>query len=191
MVKVSIVMGVYNDEVNLEKTINSILSQTYTDWELLVVNDGSTDNTPFLLNKLARNDERVKIIQQSNMGLTKALIRGCEEAIGEFIARQDSGDISFPTRLEEQVKVLEQDPSVSLVSSFTKFVAPQQDEATNYDYYPYLYLMNMARDSLKALLDTNQRKGLILLEFRKQLFRIYDLSFQGNASLNVLGFCAR
>ena len=53
MVKVSIVMGVYNDEVNLEKTINSILSQTYTDWELLVVNDGSTDNTPFLLNKLS------------------------------------------------------------------------------------------------------------------------------------------
>lgn len=46
-----------------------------------------------------------------------------------------------------------------------EFVAPQQDEATNYDYYPYLYLMNMARDSLKALLDTNQRKGLILLEF--------------------------
>ena len=125
MVKVSIVMGVYNDEVNLEKTINSILSQTYTDWELLVVNDGSTDNTPFLLNKLARNDERVKIIQQSNMGLTKALIRGCEEAIGEFIARQDSGDISFPTRLEEQVKVLEQDPSVSLVSSFTKFLSSQ------------------------------------------------------------------
>ena len=127
MVKVSIVMAVYNDESNIESSIDSILNQTYQDWELIIVNDGCTDKTPLLLDKVAQKDDRIKILEQKNMGLTHALIRGCQEAKGEYIARQDSGDISFPTRLTQQVKVLDQDINVSLVSSFTKFVAPQKE----------------------------------------------------------------
>jgi glycosyltransferase involved in cell wall biosynthesis len=100
---VSVVIGAYNAAGDLARTLDSVLRQAGVDFEVIVVNDGSRDATGSLLDEIARRDPRVRPIHQENRGLTQALIRGCAEARGEFIARQDIGDVSLPGRLLAQL----------------------------------------------------------------------------------------
>ena len=97
--KVSVVMSVYNGAEHLAETLDSVLQQEDCDFEFIVVNDGSTDSTASILDEYARRDPRLRIIHQSNTGLTQALINGCHQARGEYIARQDAGDVSLSSRL--------------------------------------------------------------------------------------------
>lgn len=113
--KISIITAAYNGEKYLEEFINSILSQTYKDFEFIIVDDGSTDNTLSHLQKIT--DPRVRIIQQSNKGQTAALITGIEQAQGQLIARLDQDDYSHPTRLERQTEFMESNPEVVLCGS--------------------------------------------------------------------------
>jgi glycosyltransferase involved in cell wall biosynthesis len=117
-------MSAYNVAPNLVATLDSILSQEGVAFEFIVVNDGSTDKTGEILDGYARRDGRVRIIHQENRGLTRALIRGCAAATGEFIARQDAGDVSFAGRLALQVNVFSNNPSVVMTSCGTRFVGP-------------------------------------------------------------------
>jgi glycosyltransferase involved in cell wall biosynthesis len=113
--RVCVLMSVYNDAKNVGGSIESILQQTFTDFEFLIVNDGSTDNTTEILKKYAERDPRIIVIDQSNSGLTKALNNGLVKARGVYIARQDSDDISYPERLRLQVERMEQDSSLVLL----------------------------------------------------------------------------
>jgi glycosyltransferase involved in cell wall biosynthesis len=122
--EVSIVMSVYNGASNLAVTMNSILSQEGVELEFIVVNDGSTDETGEILDDYARRDDRVRVIHQGNTGLTRALIRGCAAATGEFVARQDAGDISLAGRLPLQLDVLRNNSNVVMTSCGTRFVGP-------------------------------------------------------------------
>jgi glycosyltransferase involved in cell wall biosynthesis len=106
--EVSVVMSVYNGESVVENAIKSILGQLNVDFELVVVDDGSTDSTPSILAEYASRDSRIVVLSQENQGLTKSLITGCNAARGEIIARQDADDISFPRRLASQVKWMKQ-----------------------------------------------------------------------------------
>jgi glycosyltransferase involved in cell wall biosynthesis len=118
-------MSVYNGAPDLARTMDSILSQEGVDFEFIVVNDGSTDQSGQILNKYAQRDSRLRIIHQENAGLTRALIRGCDVARGEFIARQDAGDLSLPGRLKNQVALLRDNGDCVLVSCWTEFIGPQ------------------------------------------------------------------
>ncbi|QXM05393.1 glycosyltransferase family 2 protein [Crassaminicella indica] len=121
MVKVSIVMGVYNGEEYLKETIDSILAQTYPNLECIIVNDGSTDGTKNILN--AVKDERVKIIQlNKNQGAANALNIAIEKAEGDWIAIHDADDISLPDRIKEQVAYVKRKPHVVAVGSFIKCI---------------------------------------------------------------------
>ncbi len=122
--KVSVVMSVYNGEAYLRESLSSVLMQEDVDLELIVVNDGSTDGSGNILQEVARTDRRVRVIGQENEGLTRALIRGCSEARGEYIARQDVGDVSHPQRLALQKSLLDADSSLAFVSSWTEFCGP-------------------------------------------------------------------
>ena len=122
--EVSIVMSVYDGAADLAVTMDSTLSQEGVDFEFIVVDDGSTDKTGEILDDYARRDERVRVIHQKNGGLTSALVRGCDAARGEFIARQDAGDISLPGRLKSQVAVLRDREDCVFVSCWTDFVGP-------------------------------------------------------------------
>src|SRR5262245_30164988 len=94
--EVSVMMSVYNGASHLAATLDRILSQEGVALEFIVVNDGSTDKSSQILNDYAQRDSRLRVIHQENTGLTRALIRGCDAARGEFIARNDAGDISLP-----------------------------------------------------------------------------------------------
>ena len=115
--KISVIMSVYNGEKYLREAIESILAQTFTDFEFVIVNDGSTDNSLEIIQSY--DDERIKIINnEKNIGLTKSLNKALKVARGEYIARQDADDISLPNRFEEQLKYLEKHSEVALLGTF-------------------------------------------------------------------------
>ncbi|HXX82020.1 MAG TPA: glycosyltransferase [Thermodesulfovibrionales bacterium] len=143
---VSVVMSVYNDADHLRESIDSILSQEGVDFEFIVVNDGSTDGSKEILDEYTLKDKRIRVIHQGNHGLTRALIRGCTEAKGEYIARHDAGDISFPSRLGKQLSCLKSHPDATLVSCGTRFVGPGGEHL-----YDILQDSEEATSSLKNL----------------------------------------
>ncbi|WP_417798428.1 glycosyltransferase family 2 protein [Terasakiella pusilla] len=115
---ISVLMSTYNDEKYIEKAINSILAQTMSDFEIIIVNDASTDSTPCILARLQSQDERIKLIENTkNLGLTKSLNIALEHCQGSYIARMDSDDISLPHRFERQLRCFQNNPSVVLLGS--------------------------------------------------------------------------
>lgn len=116
-------MSVFNGASRLDATLKSILNQTFDDFELVIIDDGSTDATQEVLNKY--NDTRMRLFSQANQGLTRALIRGCALARGAIIARHDCGDVSHPQRLARQVETLTERPDSVLVSCHTLFRGPE------------------------------------------------------------------
>ncbi len=119
-------MGVYNAQSSLAQAVNSILAQTFSDLELIVVNDGSTDASGDILADIQGIDDRLCVIDQPNQGLTRSLILGCEVAKGKFIARQDADDVSLPDRLRRQVSALESNPDAVLATSWVEDVSPEE-----------------------------------------------------------------
>ena len=114
--KVSVVMSVYNGERYLRESVESILAQTFTDYEFIVVDDGSTDETWDILNSYT--DSRLVLLRnESNMGLPASLNRGLAIARGRYVARQDADDFSFPHRLERQVAYLDAHSFVGIVGT--------------------------------------------------------------------------
>lgn len=118
--KMSVIMSAYNSSETIERAINSILGQTFTDFELIVLNDGSTDDTEAKV--LSFTDERIKYHRLEHAGLTKALNFGVAQAEAEFIARHDSDDWSEPERFAIQLSAFEDDEELSLVSSWHNVV---------------------------------------------------------------------
>lgn len=120
--KVSVILPAYNAAAHLDKAIDSILAQSFSNFELIIINDGSTDGTAKLLTEY--QDPRIKIITQENLGLPTALNRGLAIAKGIYIARQDADDISLPTRLEKQVQFLDQNEDHGLVGTWSEILTP-------------------------------------------------------------------
>lgn len=114
--KVTVLMSVYNGERFLSGALESILAQTWTDFEFLIINDGSTDGSREII--LSYDDPRMRLVDNpTNIGLTKSLNRGLELAQGSLIARQDQDDLSCPARLGKQVDFLNNHPEVALLGT--------------------------------------------------------------------------
>tara|TARA_Y100001970_G_scaffold149443_1_gene183367 strand:+ start:9033 stop:9695 length:663 start_codon:yes stop_codon:yes gene_type:complete len=101
--KISVIMPVYNAYSYLNESINSILQQSYSDFEFIIINDGSTDKSEQIIRDFMKLDNRIKLINQKNLGITEALINGIDVSKTEIIARMDADDYSFPERLELQI----------------------------------------------------------------------------------------
>jgi len=138
---VSVVMGVYNGADEVVSSLESIFDQGNCDFEVIVVDDGSTDGSGRVLDELATQDTRLTVVHQSNVGLTRALVRGCSMARGEFIARQDSGDVSLPGRLAAQIQHLRSVPGAVAVTCHTEFVGPRDEP---------LYVASISETALAA-----------------------------------------
>lgn len=124
VLRVSVVMAVFNGADHLAATIDSLLAQTEPDLEVVIVDDGSTDATPEILDTYASRDARIRILTGPNAGLTRALITGCAAARASYVARQDAGDVSHPERLATQCRMLDA-PGVAFVSCATQYVGPE------------------------------------------------------------------
>jgi glycosyltransferase involved in cell wall biosynthesis len=122
-IDVSVVMPTYNEADSLQKTVQSILTQQGVTLELIIVNDGSTDGSRKLLEEIASQDPRVILINQTNQGITKALIEGCKHARADCIARQDAGDWSLPDRLSTQLVAFKARPEATLCSTGTRYLS--------------------------------------------------------------------
>lgn len=120
MTCVSILMPVYNGEKYLKEAIDSVLNQTYQDFEFIIINDGSTDATASIIE--AYQDKRIIHIQQANQGVAQALNKGLAHAKGKYIWRHDADDICLPDQLKKQVNFLEQNTEVALVSTQIAFM---------------------------------------------------------------------
>jgi glycosyltransferase involved in cell wall biosynthesis len=119
---VSMVMAVHNGEKFLKEALNHALAQTYSNLELIIVNDGSTDRTKQILDET--EDQRMKVIHlEQNRGAANALNLGIQEANGQWIAIQDADDNSYPTRIEEQVKYIQEHPQLVGVGSLVKCIS--------------------------------------------------------------------
>lgn len=111
-------MGVYNGANKLEKSVHSILNQSFNDFEFIICDDGSTDNSIEILKKLAREDKRIKLLSnKKNLGLAKTLNNCIEASKGEYIARMDDDDFSHEYRFEKQVKFLDAHPEIAIVGT--------------------------------------------------------------------------
>ena len=117
---VSVIIPAYNAETFLAKTLESVLSQTYQNIEILVVDDGSTDTTAEIVKSFAKKDSRISLLQQPNAGVAAARNLAIEKSRGEYIAPIDADDIWYPQNLEKQVKCLNSSaPSVGVVYSWS------------------------------------------------------------------------
>lgn len=114
--RVSVLMPVYNGERYLRKAVESILNQTFTDFEFIIVDDGSTDNTWQILQGYVANEPRIVLVRnETNIGLAGSLNKGLGLARGEYISRMDADDVSLPERLAAQVAFLDEHPEVGVV----------------------------------------------------------------------------
>lgn len=117
--KISVIMGIYNCASTLEEALNSLLSQTYQDFEVIMCDDGSSDNTIAVAEKYCqRYPNRFLLLKNEiNLGLNKTLNKCLKQASGEYIARMDGDDISLPTRFEKEVNFLDNHPDFSIVAT--------------------------------------------------------------------------
>jgi glycosyltransferase involved in cell wall biosynthesis len=116
-------MSVFNGAEYLREAIESILMQTFTDFDFIIIDDGSTDETWETLTEYAERDKRIALFQnRENIGLTRSLNKGLKQAQGMYIARQDADDVSLPQRLEREVQFLDENGETALVSSNVEII---------------------------------------------------------------------
>ncbi len=132
--EISILMSVFNGEQYILRALLSLLVQTYGNFELILIDDGSTDHTADMIRRI--HDPRIRFYQQDNMGLTKSLNRALGMASGKWIARHDADDFSIHTRLADQLAFLDSHPHVGLLGT-SCFIQPERHGIINEVYkYP-------------------------------------------------------
>src|SRR5262245_27130869 len=131
---VSVVMSVLNGEPFLREAVESILGQTFGDFEFIVIDDGSTDASADILDSYQRNDARVRVYHQENKGLVESLNRGCGLARGKYIARMDADDIATKERLMWQVEFVEKHPEVGVVGGAIEVINASGKSSVTHRY---------------------------------------------------------
>ena len=127
--QLSVIMPVYNAGPHLAEAIESILKQTFTDYELIIINDGSTDNTADIIGRI--KDRRVRVMSQKNRGLVASLNRGIKASKGRYVARMDADDISLPHRFSKQMSYLSHNKEVVLLGSSYSEIDHKSNRGSN------------------------------------------------------------
>jgi glycosyltransferase involved in cell wall biosynthesis len=175
--KVSVILPAYNAENWISLSIESILEQSFADFELLIIDDGSTDHTRSIV--AGFSDTRIRLLEnERNLGVAGTLNRGIGSAQGKYLARMDADDISMPLRLEKQVDFLDAHPDVSVVDTVMEYI----DDAgqSQHEYNSDIISMEAIR---KALPRTNclghssimmRRESMAAYPYRKIVYEDYD-----------------
>lgn len=192
MPRVSIIMGIYNCGSILSRSIDSIINQTYTDWELIMCDDCSTDNTLEVAKEYENKYKNIKVIKnKKNMRLAYTLNQCLKISTGEYIARMDADDICLPERLETQVKFLDNNPMYHVVGSSVVLFDENGDQAirtmkeipTKYDLtktaphiHPTIMIRKVIYDNLGGYTVSERTKRC---EDTDLWFRFYSKGYRG------------
>ncbi|WP_341875751.1 glycosyltransferase family 2 protein [Defluviitalea saccharophila] len=125
--EVSVVLPIYNSEEYIEETLESILSQSYKNFELIIINDGSTDRSLDIINSFTRIDDRIIFLSRRNKGLVCSLNEGISLARGKYIARCDADDINYQDRFEKQVKFLNENDHIDIVGTKVEVIGEVEE----------------------------------------------------------------
>ena len=173
MLKVSILMCVYNGEAHVREALESILEQTFTNLEFVIVDDGSTDSTLKILTEYAERDSRIVLIRnEENLGLERSLNKGLAACQGEYFARQDADDVSLPNRLQLQTHFLDTHPEVGALGTAVELI-DEQGASLRENYLP------VDHESIQArLMLTNSLHHSTLIARRSLMKELggYDIS---------------
>lgn len=134
MTKISVIMPVYNGEEYIKNTVESVLGQTFSDFEFIIIDDGSTDNTLNILKNFS--DNRIKILNQNHGGIVKALNLGIKESQGEYIIRIDADDICISNRFEKLITYMNENPNVSVCGSWVRKIDKEGNVIGELKYPP-------------------------------------------------------
>lgn len=168
--KVTVLMPVYNAEVYLEEAIESILDQTYRDFEFLIINDGSTDESKKIIESYT--DRRIRLENnKKNRGLNYSLNKGIDLARGKYIARMDADDVSLPDRLQVQVEFMDKNPDIGVCGSWFKFTDTEEVDQKLTD-----------PESIKAALFFTCQLGHPTVIIRKAFLDKYNLRYDTQIS---------
>jgi glycosyltransferase involved in cell wall biosynthesis len=124
---VSVVLSAHNDARWLPEAIESTLGQSHTEFELLLIDDGSTDETLTIMEQYARQDARIRVISHENWGLARALNDGIRQARAEWVARMDADDVMLPSRLERQLVFVQEHPQIAVASCLNYLISETGD----------------------------------------------------------------
>ncbi len=173
--RLTILMPVYNGEQFLKETIVSVLNQTFTDFIFLIINDGSTDNSMDIVRSF--DDDRIQIVDNDeNMGLVDTLNKGLDLSVTEYIARMDADDLWEPTKLEQQMKLMDKNPKIGLCGTSIRkfgvingdFIFPENNDELKVGF---LFYCTMSHPSVVFRRSFLQQTGL---RYKKEMFPAED-----------------
>lgn len=172
--KVSVLMPAYNVEQYIAEAIESILNQTFTDFEFIIINDGSTDNTAKIVKQYAAQDKRIKFVNnKKNQGLITVLNQGLDLCSGEYIARFDSDDISHPTRFEKQVTYMDAHPECGVCSTWSKTFGETHGSSVLYANPPVVKLLDLLLYGSKVVHSSAMLRTSVVREYGIK----YDMAY--------------
>lgn len=169
---VSVVMPVYNAAAFLKPALDSVLNQTFRDYEFIIINDGSKDDSDSIIKSYS--DSRIRYVSQRNKGVAATLNEGLTLATGKYIMRHDADDISLPTRLEEQVALLEQNPEIALCSYQVAFMTERGKVARDFKqphdaFFGSDYAVRVRREQFNPYCPITHGTVLVRKEIMKEL----------------------
>ena len=166
---VTVIVPVYNGEKYLRKNIDSVLAQTYKNWELVLVNDGSSDSSVEIIEEYLKKDSRIRLINQENAGQSSARNNGAKAAKGEYLAFLDQDDYYTPEHLESLVKILDEYPEVGMAYDEAEVIDKDGNREYNREAHPF----RAANNPLNSIIDCIKDNILILpgtTMIRKNIF---------------------
>jgi len=146
--QVSVLLSCYNGSQWIRESIQSVLDQTYRDFEFIIVDDGSTDDSLDIINDFAKRDRRIRVIEKNNTGLADSLNVGLENARSAWIARIDADDICEPNRLKKQIDIVNRYPGLVFLGSAISLI---DDKGDNVGVYKYPTRHNSLLNNLRSL----------------------------------------
>ena len=177
--EISVILPFYNAENTLEAAVESILIQTFSDFELLLVNNCSTDDGFAIAKKLVNTDRRIRLFSEEKPGVAHAMNRGLKNAHGKFIARMDADDFSFPERLEKQIAFLKENPEIGLVGSTVKYVPHNKNTAGFKRFVQWVNAFNTPEEiEQNRFVEIPVVNPTIL--FRREMYEKWGGCFQGD-----------
>lgn len=132
--KISVILPFYNAELTLNRAIESILKQDFRDFELILIDNNSTDDSKKIAERWKENDARIRLIEESRQGVMFASNRGAEEAYGEYISRMDADDWAYPDKLKKQADFLDQHPEYDAVAGLVEYI-PHNENTGGFSRY--------------------------------------------------------